>query len=335
MRHPWLAPLTPLYAAGLALHNLRIERGFEQVRQLRWPVVSVGNLSIGGAGKTPLTIALARALTQHGLCVDILSRGYGRQSKQAARVRLNGTAEEFGDEPILMARETGLPVFVASQRYRAGLLAEKVSAEVRSGAVHLLDDGFQHRQLHRDVDILLLNRQDWTDSLLPAGNLREPRNAARRASVIAIPADEPELENELKRWGWQGPVWHLRRTMEVPAFDGPVVAFCGIARPDQFFRGLEAAGVEIAARIAFPDHHRFVAADLQRLLSAARPVGAVALVTTEKDQVRMVKLAAALPEDLRLKTARLRVEIQGEPEAIDWLQGRLREFCCDSRVAEA
>ena len=265
MKRPWLAPFAPLYAAGTALRNLSLGTGWEPVRRLRHPVVSIGNLSTGGAGKTPLTIALARALTQRGLYVDVLSRGYGRNSRQPALVDPNGSAEQFGDEPLLIARKTGVPVYVARQRYEAGLLAEAAIPDPEKPAIHLLDDGFQHRQLHRDVDILLLNRQDWHESLLPAGNLRETLHAAHRADVIAIPKDDPAFEAELSAWGWHGPIWRLTRKMDIPAVDGPVLAFCGIARPEQFFGGLEAAGVQISARIAFPDHYRYTAADLDRL----------------------------------------------------------------------
>jgi tetraacyldisaccharide 4'-kinase len=322
MRRRWLAPLTPLYAAGLALRNWRIENGTEPVRRLRYPVVSIGNLSTGGAGKTPLTIALALALQKHGLHVDVLSRGYGRQSKLAARVNPNGTAEDFGDEPLLIARGTSLPVYVAPQRYDAGLLAESeqsISEQNHQSIVHLLDDGFQHRQLARNVDILLLNRCDWQDTLLPAGNLREPLSAIHRANVIAIPADVPKLEAELRTWGWQGPIWRLRRTMEIPAVSGPIAAFCGIARPEQFFAGLEAAGLHLAARAAFPDHHRYTASDLDRLISAARAAGATSLITTEKDRVRLGKLASTFPAALPLRTALLRIEIEDQAAAIDWL----------------
>jgi tetraacyldisaccharide 4'-kinase len=182
-----LSPLIPLYHLALAFRGFRIRSGLEPVRRLRFPVVSIGNLSTGGSGKTPLTIALAKALSRRGLRVDVLSRGYGRQSQLAARVSPDGTAEEFGDEPLLIAREAGVPVYVAPQRYSAGLLAEadaqQSDGENHQPIVHLLDDGFQHRQLYRDVDILLLNRQDWRDWLLPAGNLREPLGAVRRASV--------------------------------------------------------------------------------------------------------------------------------------------------------
>jgi tetraacyldisaccharide 4'-kinase len=322
MKRPWLAPFTPLYAAAAALRNLSLGTGWEPVRRLRFPVVSIGNLSTGGAGKTPLAIALARALTQRGLHVDVLSRGYGRKSPEPAHVDPNGAAEQFGDEPLLIARNTGVPVYVARLRYEAGLLAEAAIPDPETPAIHLLDDGFQHRQLHRDVDILLLNRQDSHDSLLPAGNLRETLRAAHRADVIAIPKDDPAFEAELRARGWQGPIWRLTRKMEIPAVDGPVLAFCGIARPKQFFRGLEAAGVKIAARIVFPDHHRYTATDLVRLKAAAHKSAAAAVITTQKDQVRLGSLTSTLPQSLPLLTANLRVEIEEETAAIEWLVER-------------
>ncbi len=330
MRPPFFArrlllPLVPAYRLALALRELRLRIGLEPVRRLRWPVVSIGSLSAGGAGKTPLTIAVAQALERRGLRVDVLSRGYGRRSQRPALVRPDGSAEEFGDEPLLIAREAGVPVYVAAQRFEAGLLAEAGrSADLRLG-LHLLDDGFQHRQLHRDVNILLLDGRDGRDSLLPAGNLREPLKAARRAAVIAIPAqdDAPKLEAALRDWGFAGPVWRLRRTMEAPAIDGPVAAFCGIARPEQFFEGLEAAGLQLADRVAFPDHHRYRARDLNRLVALAHRSAAAGLVTTEKDRVRLSNLTSVFPEWLPLKIARLRIEIEDEDEAVEWLANRL------------
>jgi tetraacyldisaccharide 4'-kinase len=328
-----LLPLTPLYQLALGLRALRLRAGVEPVRRLRWPVVSIGNLSTGGSGKTPLAIALAQALTARGLRVDLLSRGYGRKSKLAARVDPAGSAEKFGDEPLLIARETGLPVYVAAQRYEAGLLAEAERSADSRFLIHLLDDGFQHRQLHRDVNILLLNRRDLSDHLLPAGNLREPLSALLRATVLAVPADEPQVEQYLRETiaidrnseapRWQGPIWRLRRTMEIPSIDGPIAAFCGIARPEQFFAGLEAAGLQLAARAAFPDHHHYTAADVKRLVALAHQSAATALITTEKDRVRLGSLASIFPESLPLKTARLRIEIEDETTAIDWLCGRL------------
>jgi len=353
-----LFPLIPLYRLALAFRELRLLVGLEPVRRLRFPVVSIGNLSTGGAGKTPLTIALAKALKRRGLRVDVLSRGYGRQSLLAARVQPGGSAEEFGDEPLLIAREAKIPVYVAPRRYEAGLLAEadaeasgselqpassspgaSPAAESASDGspsaasqapappplrhVHLLDDGFQHRQLDRDVEILLLSQQDWQDCLLPAGNLREPRAAIRRASVVALPADQPELEAALCAWGWQGPVWRLRRKMEIPLVNSPVAAFCGIARPEQFFSGLEATGLEIALQLAFPDHFTYTREVLEELLAEAREKECAAIVTTGKDLVRLGKLASIFPDSLPLVTASLSIEIENESAALDWLVNRI------------
>jgi tetraacyldisaccharide 4'-kinase len=371
---PWLAPLVPLYRFGIALRGLGLHSGLEPVRRLGTPVVSIGNLSTGGAGKTPLAIALARALVARGLHVDVLSRGYSRTGQATARVDPNGTAEDFGDEPLVIAREAGVPVYVAPQRYQAGLLAERESATSISGprevsgrdnrssdktpagirlvsghdfsraeearkndgalahaaairALHLLDDGFQHRQLHRDVDILLLAGADLEDRLLPAGNLREPLGAMRRASVVALTMPEaPIVEQTLRSRGlWQGPVWRLHRRMQVPAIEGPVVAFCGIARPDQFITGLESAGLHVASRIAFADHQRYVQHDIDCVLDAAHTTRAVALITTEKDRVRLAPLLSSIPAGLPLETAGLRIEIEDETSAIDWLLGRVAE----------
>ena len=342
-----LLPLVPVYRLALSLRELRLRTGLEPVRRLRFPVISIGNLSTGGTGKTPFTIALAKALTRRGVRVDVLSRGYGRKSPRPVRVHPDGLAEEFGDEPLLISRKAGVPVYVARQRYEAGLVAEDdakgaassprflqkdevraVTPEVLSSldplskdlpVVHLLDDGFQHRQLHRDIDILVVNGPDWHDSLLPAGNLREPRQAARRAAVLAIPAEDPGMEVELRKWGWQGPIWRLRRSMIVPPIAGPIAAFCGIARPGQFFAGIESAGLHLATRTAFPDHHKYIPHDLDAILGAAHTVNASALITTEKDQARLGNLIASIPASLPLKTARLEIEIEDESAALDWL----------------
>jgi tetraacyldisaccharide 4'-kinase len=367
MKRPLMLPLVPFYAAGLALRETRLQRGWEQVRRLRYPVISIGNLSTGGSGKTPLTIALARLLSAHGFQVDVLSRGYGRRSAAPRRVDPNGSADEFGDEPLLIAREAGVPVYVAPERYDAGQLAEadwsrrekgpadelpdfvndenattrkssvtghdfsRAEAQLNNpGAlapasphIHILDDGFQHRQLARDIDILLVNREDWHDHLLPAGNLREPAQAARRASVLAIPSEDPAFEHELRVWGWTGPIWRIRRRIEIPPTDGPVAAFCGIARPEQFFAGLEAAGLRVAAKKAFADHHRYSPRDIVTLLAKARAVGAVAVVTTEKDQARMGRLLIDLSARLPLRLVRLTSRLDDEPNAAAWLNQKL------------
>lgn len=319
-----LLPLMPLYRLALGLRELRLHAGLEPVRRLRRPVVSVGSLSAGGAGKTPMTIALARAFTARGRQVDVLSRGYGRRGSAAVRVDPGGAAEGFGDEPLLIAREANVPVYVAAQRYKAGMLAEADAGD--APVVHLLDDGFQHRQLHRDVNILLIDENDLSfERLLPAGNLREPVASVRRADIVAIPADDRavSLERNLRSRDWQGPVWRLHRTIETPPCEGRVAAFCGIARPGQFFAGLEAAGLQLVARITFPDHHWYTERDLDRVRASARAAGANAIVTTEKDCVRLGQFSARLAASLPLCTAKLRVEIEDEASAMAWLEDRI------------
>jgi len=325
-----LWPLVPAYRLALALHELQLRAGLKPVRRLRWPVVSVGSLSAGGAGKTPLVMALANALGVRRLQVDVLSRGYGRRrSGLPFLVDPGGTAEVFGDEPLEIARETLVPVYVAAKRYEAGLLAEEAIQRVSESVgqpvrVHLLDDGFQHRQLHRDVDIVLLSRADLNDHLLPAGNLREGLRAAARADVIAIPEDEPDVAERLQSHGCGAQVWRLRRRMDMPRIAGPVVAFCGIARPRQFFQGIAAAGVPLAESIAYADHHRYTPRDLDRLAAVAHRAGAAALLTTEKDRVRLGTMARNLPASLPLQAAQLRIEIAPEAVAIDWLVASIR-----------
>jgi tetraacyldisaccharide 4'-kinase len=346
---PWLAPLVPLYRLAIFARALGLRTGIESTRRLRWPVVSIGSLSAGGAGKTPLTLALAQALTRRGLYVDILSRGYGRRRSEPARVDPNGSAEDFGDEPLLLARAANLPVFVAARRYDAGLLAEREAESAARSAgrdfspgkrqaewngasdpaknltgIHLLDDGFQHAQLHRDADIVLVSAGDLNDKLLPAGNLREPIKALHRATILAMPAEDGEIQSVLaSRFGWRGPVWRLHRRMEIRPVEGPAIAFCGIARPDQFFEGLEKAGLTLAAQIAFPDHHAYTQADLDRLLQAARSTNAAAFMTTEKDGVRLGPLAQQLESAAPLCAAQLRIEIEDEGADLDSLTSLL------------
>lgn len=258
-------------------------------------------------------MALVKALLQRDLAVDVLSRGYGRTNTAAEVVEPSGLAENFGDEPLLIARTTGVPVYVARRRYEAGCLAESALGKK---TIHLLDDGFQHRQLHRALDFLLLSQRDLDDVLLPAGNLREPLTALRRASVLVIPAEEAGLESRLRGLGWTGPIWKIRRRMELPPLTGPVVAFCGIARPEQFFLGLEERGVPLVERRVFRDHRPYRAAELVELAALARRRGAT-LLTTEKDMVRIGLLAEEA--SISFGVAKLVTEIQDEAPCVNWL----------------
>ena len=226
-----LAPLELVYGSLVRARNARFDR--TPAQRLRWPVVSIGNLSVGGAGKTPLVICLARLLEREGWRPDVLSRGYGRSAQTVERVDTAGSAERFGDEPLLIARATGVPVYVGASRYEAGLLAE---SESEAQGVHLLDDGFQHRQLARNLDIVVMHRSDLQQRLLPAGRLREPLSSLRRAGVIVLRQEDAELEPALRAYaGKECCFWRVRRTLALHSPMKRAVAFCAIARPDEFF----------------------------------------------------------------------------------------------------
>lgn len=314
-----LLPLTPLYAAAVAAKNLAYDRGWARAEQLRGLVISVGNLSVGGSGKTPLTIRLAELLRDQGIAVDVLSRGYGRQSDSTAKVDANGSAEQFGDEPLLIAR-AGIPVFVGDSRYEAGLLAER---EAGSPRVHLLDDGFQHRQLAREADIVVLHRNDFADRLLPAGRLRETFHALDRAHFVVLREEDRDLEAELRRRGCDLPVWWMRRTVVLPEARR-VVAFCAVARPQEFFAEVRRQGCDILEARVWRDHHAWTADDVAVLAALAQRYGADATLTTEKDWVRLrpeqrQTLEAAAP----LRAARLTVNLADEPAILDAVLARL------------
>ena len=178
-------PLTGLYGAGIALRNTLFDHRVLASALLQRPVVSVGNLSAGGTGKTPFVIALGELLKERGRRFDILSRGYGRKTRGVRVVDPKGSASEFGDEPLLLARRLGVPVVVGESRYDAGRTAEQRF----DSELHILDDGFQHRSLARDFDIVLIAPGDLQDRLLPSGRLREPFSSLNRADAIVMPQD--------------------------------------------------------------------------------------------------------------------------------------------------
>ncbi len=303
-----LWPLNPVYAASVAAKNVAYDRGWLKTKRTQWPVVSVGNLSAGGSGKTPFVIALAKLLVRNGVQADVLSRGYGRSADAIEKVNPAGDAERSGDEPLLIAQTAGVPVYVGADRYEAALVAEKNESGPR---IHLLDDGFQHRRLARDLDIVLLHRTDFSESLLPVGNLREPLSALRRASAVVLRQEDAAFEENLRERGIEAPVWLIRRVMNVPFDAGRVVAFCGIARPGEFFSLLRANGAEVADTLAFRDHHRYTEDDLKRLIGLAKSAKADAFLTTEKDSVRLPqemkeRLSAVAP--LRLVPLETRFE---------------------------
>jgi len=295
-------PVSAIFGAGVALRNALYDRGVFKVHRLVRPVVSIGNISVGGSGKTPFVIALGELLKQRGIEFDVLSRGYGRRSSEIAVVDPNGSPAQFGDEPLLIARKLQAPVIVGADRYQAGLLAEKQF----SSKLHLLDDGFQHRRLHRDFDIVLLPAEDQLGTLLPVGRLREPLSALKRADAVVLPDSR-----ESRPTFHEKSVWLARREIELTA-EGRLIAFCGIARPQQFFDALKTARQEIASTLIFRDHHRYAQRDIDRLLDLKKQTGASGFITTEKDVINLGTLSTRLQP---LRTATLRIDLES-PEQL-------------------
>ena len=281
-----LLPLQAPYALALALKNSAYDRGWLSQRRLVWPVISIGNLSVGGAGKTPVVIELASLLAARGLTVDVLSRGYGRKSPQSVeRVPGDGDVRRYGDEPLLITRAAQVPVYVGVSRRAAGALAEREAPTANGNGIHLLDDGFQHRRLARSVDIVVVHPADPEDRLLPAGRLREPLSALHRADFLLLRENDATSQATLREQGISKPIWRVRRVLQVPSVPGSAVAFCAIAHPQEFFASLRAHGITLMGTLAFRDHHRFQPRDLDAIAKASQ--GAAALLTTEKDWVRL------------------------------------------------
>ena len=329
-RSPWQR----LYGALLAIRRRRLAARAERAGV---PVVSVGNLHWGGGGKTPFTVALARHLAEEGRRVAILSRGYRRASRGALVVSRGGGPEvevgAAGDEPYEMAAELpGVAVVVGERRAAAARLAAASLAAAPD--LILLDDGFSHASLARDLDLLVFPAEDpfAGGRLLPAGRLREPLAAARHAdAAILTGADAGDdgagarLAAALAPHGFGGPGFASVTVAAPPrllpegvalAPGTPVAAVAAIARPRAFFAAARASGAAVVAELAYPDHHAFPEADLRRLEGRARAAGAAVLLTTGKDRAKLEgRVAKAL--------AVLAVAARAEAAIWRWLAERL------------
>ena len=305
--NPLLLPFSAGFRFGVALRHAGYKRGWFKIRRLARPVVSVGNLTVGGTGKTPLVACVANILLRRGWKPSILTRGYGRSSKAEMIVVAPGAgrradAQEIGDEPALLARMLPeVPLVICADRFRGGQAAE----ERFQVDAHILDDGFQHLALARDVDLLALDAtqtiSDW--HLLPAGRQREPLSALRRAQIVVLTrtdsADPQPLEELVLKVHPAAKVFRSRTELLgwTDALSGEaisieeiraqkVAAFCGIGNPRAFFADLRRWGFNLVAEDAFPDHHVYTGEEIQRLVASARKNGAAALLTTQKDAVK-------------------------------------------------
>lgn len=312
-----------IYSAAVRIRLSLYSIGLLRRKSLRSPVISIGNITAGGTGKTPLVALIARLLSQEGERVVVLSRGYRRQSRGAVRVsdgeRLLVGWREAGDEPFLLAGNLkGVRVVVAEDRYAAARMVEEELGE----CVFLLDDGYQQIGLARNLNILLIDATDpfgggW---LLPLGRLREPLGEIKRADLVVItradhPFDHDALNSRIRRYnrtvhflyGYHdiagfAPVEAACRVGRLPAFDREkllpasaftekqVLAFAGIARPDIFFSDLKHFGIKLKDKLALPDHHSYTQSEIDEIAARARQLGAIAAITTEKDAVKLAEL---------------------------------------------
>jgi tetraacyldisaccharide 4'-kinase len=299
-------PLSAIYAAVIGARNALYDRGSLRSRSLQGSVISVGNISAGGAGKTPFVILLGELLKARGIGYDVLSRGYGRKTRGVLPVDPGGLPQDFGDEPLLIARRLQTPVVVGEDRYEAGRFAES-----RFGAqTHLLDDGFQHRGLARDFDIVLVTPGDARDRLLPAGRLREPLRSLRRADAVALTSGaSPDLFPLAGKT-----VWRVRRGIIAENLPPRPVVFCGIARPQNFLLQLRAAGIDPVAEAFFRDHHAYTEKDVRDLLRLRQRSEAGGFVTTEKDAVNLGGYLDALAP---LAVVPVKMELADAANAVD------------------
>lgn len=304
----FLSPLGSIYGWAGASRSAAYRGGWLRTQRLSHPVISVGNLTLGGTGKTPLVALIARLLLNHGVKPAILTRGYGRK-RGASLIILDPGSErlpdprEVGDEPALLAAELPeVPIAVCADRARGGRAVE----ERFQIGVFLLDDGFQHLRLERDIDVVALDAtQEISDrAILPAGRQRERASALMRANLVVITragqADSTWIEEQARGINPQVKVFHCRtrlcgwlnvasgRRMPADSLLGRrVCAFCAVGNPEAFFRDLVRWGLELAGSHAFRDHHRYTGSDVAHLVLSARNAGGATLVTTAKDVMNL------------------------------------------------
>jgi tetraacyldisaccharide 4'-kinase len=310
--------LSAVYGGVVRARNALYDQRWLSAQSLQGPVISVGSLSAGGAGKTPFVILLGELLKARGFRFDVLSRGYGRNSRGVLVVDPGGQAQKFGDEPLLIARRLQVPVIVGEDRYPAGRLAES-----RFGPhMHLLDDGFQHRGLARDFDIVLVTPEETRDRLLPVGHLREPLQSLVRADaiVLASGASQESFPSAGKT------IWRVRRGIVTPNANHNIptrpVVFCGIARPQNFILQLRAAGIDPVAEAFFRDHHAYSENDVRDLLALRGRSRADGFVTTEKDAVNLGRYLDALAP---LTVLPVRMELADADNAVDTMLRTIEE----------
>jgi 3-deoxy-D-manno-octulosonic-acid transferase len=332
-----LIPLSWLWRAGAAWKR---RRQLYQPFQLPVPVISVGGISMGGAGKTPLALFLGRHLDAAGYRPGFLTRGYRRRTPTPFTLVPRGgkvATEISGDEAQIIVRSQLGPVGIGADRYLTG---QKLIEQFHNDVV-ILDDGFQHWRLARDIDLVLIDALRPFGEVFPAGMLREPLSALARASAFLITRAEPGrayggIVARLRRHNPQAPVFYSRLVprgwvdccsgQEFPVesmLARPSAAFCGLGNPASFWSSLQAMGCKPALRVRFSDHHRYRPREIRRLAAQAKSANLEVVLTTEKDLINLPASTPSLLEPLRLYWLRIGVEIDNQDEFLRWLLRRL------------
>lgn len=330
-----MSVLNQLYGS-LAAHRRRwyAERP-DRCRRLEQPVVSVGALAAGGSGKTPVASHVAEILAAHGERPAILSRGYGRRQRADGvvvvrdRTGVRATLDAAGDEPLMLAnRLTGVPVLVCEDRFLAGRVAETQF----EASVHVLDDGFQHLALYRDIDLVVIGAADVeAQQTLPGGRLRERPATAHVADALIVEAPTRAAASLVATRLGVGVAFQLTRRLGAPvpaAPDAPgdiprgarVLVVCGIAHPAAFVAAVRDAGYEVTGSIELADHHPFSTQDVERIAGRVNAVGAECVLTTEKD---MVRLRPYVPFAFPLAWVPLQVTVEPADRLRTWLVDRI------------
>lgn len=306
-----LVPFGKIYGRVVDVRNRLYDRGAFRSYDLSALTISVGNLTTGGTGKTPLVALIAKLLIEKGETVCILTRGYGRVNPKGRVLVSDGEAvlvdaATGGDEPVELAHKLEGKTIIVADADRVA--AAKWAREKFPITAFILDDGFQHRRARRDLDIVCIDATNpcGNGQILPAGTLRESFKGLDRADAIVITRTEQtdsvdDLENRLMERNLQARIFRTSTTIAglqaIASFPGDstverqeagsLMAFTGIGNPDNFFRSLEKRQFNVIATRSFPDHHRFTQDDMRSVEIAARKVGATAIVTTAKDAVKL------------------------------------------------
>ncbi|MFC1850752.1 tetraacyldisaccharide 4'-kinase [candidate division CSSED10-310 bacterium] len=344
---PLLLFLSTLYRMVIRWRNILFDRKIFKIKALPCPVISIGNLSVGGTGKTPLIITLAEKL-KDDRDVVILSRGYGRKKKgkivqmtDAGLALSSAVLDHLGDEPTLMGLKIpGITLGIGPHRYESGVDA----LQGLQRPVVLLDDGYQHRQLHRTINFLVIDASSalLEENLLPAGTLREPLTQIKRADAVIItrtashPEDTKRLTEYLTRNFRDKPIfeanpvpeaihqldrWQKKSIQSLQAMS--LLAFSAIGNPRSFETSLQRCKLQIMTHHIFRDHHRYVARDLRALVEMARRQRCQGLITTEKDGIKLTSLFQSLNLSLPCYMLAIKMDILDSPHFFSWLEERL------------